>query len=185
MRVILVQKTENRLNLTQAACLYQLILQLIIGLKYDINIHRLFTDGDELAVFAEVVSKSYWGKDAIDNHDTVAYHDLMVREEHQEVKGNKAFVVKYKIANWYFASQQSADKFASAPQKYEPRYNGFCANALSLGEGLIPISGKVREFFGDQLHLFYAERGRQRWMKGEWQSSQKQANSAWQALRNG
>ena len=133
----------------------------------------------------EVVSKSYWGDKAIGSHDTVAYHDPQVRQTHQQVPGNKAFIVKHLDANWYFATQASADKFSADPEKYRPLYNGHCANALSLGEGLVPTSGKIWEFFGDQLHLVYAEAGRQRWLKGDWKNSQKIAAKAGIKLKNG
>jgi YHS domain-containing protein len=137
------------------------------------------------STFADVVSKSYWGDKAIGSHDTVSYHTPNAREHHLAVKGVKKHSVSYQGANWYFASQTSADKFAADPAKYKPRYNGFCANALSLGEGLITTDGQVWEFFGEQLHLFYAERGRQRWINGDWKSYQDDANAAWQNLKNG
>lgn len=137
------------------------------------------------SLFAEAVSKSYWGDKAIGSHDTVAYHDLSVRAEHKAVLGNKKFIVKYLGADWYFATAASAEKFQQNPAKYKPLYNGHCANALSLDEGLIPTDGHVWEFFGDQLHLFYAERGRQRWLEGDWQTYRKQADEAWEQLKNG
>jgi len=135
--------------------------------------------------WAEAVSKSHWGDKAIGSHDTVAYHDEKVMTTHQEVKGNERFIVKYSGANWYFASQTSADKFKQNPEKYKPVFNGYCANALSLGEGLINTDGSVWEFFDDQLHLFYAERGRQRWLQGDWQNYRQQADKAWLALKDG
>ena len=133
----------------------------------------------------EAVSKSYWGDKAIGSHDTVAYHDPQVRKDHRQVKGKKTFIVKYLDANWYFASQASADKFSANPAKYRPLYNGHCANALSLGEGLVSTKGKIWEFFGDELHLFYAEAGRQRWLKGDWKNYRKLADQAWSQLKNG
>ncbi|MCJ8300845.1 MAG: YHS domain-containing protein, partial [Pseudomonadales bacterium] len=119
------------------------------------------------------------------SHDTVAYHDPQVRKDHRQVKGKKTFIVKYLDANWYFASQASADKFSANPAKYRPLYNGHCANALSLGEGLVSTKGKIWEFFGDELHLFYAEAGRQRWLKGDWKNYRKLADQAWSQLKNG
>jgi hypothetical protein len=38
------------------------------------------------------------------------------------------------------------------------------------------------EFFGDRLHLFYAERGRQRWLNGDWRAYQRDADAAWEAI---
>ena len=135
------------------------------------------------SVYAEAVSKSYWGDKAIGSHDTVAYHTDQAKTAHKAVLGEKRFAIKYLGANWYFASQASADKFEANPAKYKPLYNGHCANALSLGEGLIPTDGKVWEFFGDELHLFYAERGRQRWLEGDWKSYRTQADAAWKKLK--
>ena len=135
--------------------------------------------------WAEVVSKSFFGDKAIGSHDTVAYHDESVREQHKEVLGSNKFIVEYSGANWYFASQSSADKFKADPAKYKPLYNGHCANALSLGEGLIPTDGEIWEFFGEELHLFYAEPGRQRWLNGDWKSYRKAADKAWLQLKDG
>lgn len=137
----------------------------------------------------EPVSTSFWSDTAIGGHDTLAYYQEKntgkknLSGSSPVAQGKKQFTVMWQGAEWHFASQASADKFAADPEKYVPRYNGHCANALALGEGLIPTSGKVWEFFGDELHLFFAERGRQRWLNGDWQSYQAQADQAWQQLK--
>ncbi|MEH6473146.1 MAG: YHS domain-containing (seleno)protein [Halopseudomonas sp.] len=131
---------------------------------------------------ASPVSTGHWGSTAIGGHDSVAYHAATVRTEHAEIKGDKRYLVEWHSAEWYFASQASADKFAADPQRYRPEYNGHCSNALSLGEGLIATDGTVWEFFDDKLHLFYAERGRQRWLTGDWQAYRDEADRAWQRL---
>ncbi|RKF17783.1 YHS domain-containing protein [Alginatibacterium sediminis] len=137
------------------------------------------------AIFAgEPVSKSYLDSIAIGGIDTTSYHQLEVQKSHKEIVGNSKFTVEWKDAKWHFASQQSADKFASDPERYQPTYNGFCSNALSLGEGLIRTNGTVWEFFDDRLHLFYAERGRQRWLNGDWKTYKQQADKAWAVLAN-
>ena len=130
----------------------------------------------------EPVSTGFWSNTAIGGHDTLAYYQTGLPGSSPTTKGTQQFVVQWQGADWRFASQTSADKFATAPQRYAPRYNGHCANALSLGEGLIPTDGSVWEFFGERLHLFYAERGRQRWLNGDWQAYQVTADKAWQAL---
>jgi hypothetical protein len=40
----------------------------------------------------------------------------------------------------------------------------------------------VWEFFDNKLHLFYAERGRQRWLNGDWKAYRQQADKAWQEI---
>jgi len=130
---------------------------------------------------AEPVSTSFLGNTAIGGKDTVSYHEPALRQAHAVRAGDKRFVVRYLGADWHFASQASADRFAAEPAKYRPHYNGFCANALSLGEGLVRTDGSVWDFFGDQLYLFYGESGRQRWLGGDWQTYRRQADTAWQA----
>lgn len=130
----------------------------------------------------EPVSKSYLGGVAIGGVDTTAYHLPAVRESHLEIMGSSKFTVEWKEAKWHFASSQAAAKFAADPARYQPQYNGFCSNALSSGEGLIATDGTTWEFFGERLHLFYAERGRQRWLHGDWQAYKKVADKAWAEL---
>jgi YHS domain-containing protein len=130
---------------------------------------------------AEPVSTSYLGNTAIGGQDTVSYYAPSVRQAHQVLTGDKLFEVQYLGASWHFASRESADRFAADPARYVPNYNGFCANALSLGEGLIKTDGTAWEFFGDQLYLFYGESGRQRWLKGDWNTYRGQGDAAWQA----
>lgn len=118
----------------------------------------------------------------IGGKDTVAYHDRTNRDAHKATDGRPTFTVQYLGHAWRFASQASADKFAASPQAYVPQYNGHCANALASDEGLISTSGQVWEFFGDKLYLFYAERGRQRWLQGDWQAFSKEADAAWKGI---
>lgn len=103
----------------------------------------------------------------IGGHDTVAYHTLS-REPHAKAEsGKKTWVVEYLGAKWHFATEENAELFAASPEKYKPAYNGHCANALSLGKGLVKTNGKVWEIFGEQLYLFYAGEGRKRWLSAD------------------
>ena len=131
---------------------------------------------------AEPVSKSRLGGVAIGGHDSVAYHELGREPQESAVSGAKSYIVKYKGAKWRFASEQSSKLFEANPEKYSPAYNGHCANALSLGEGLIRTDGTHWEIFEDQLYLFYAARGRDRWNDGNWQSYKQESDAAWERL---
>ena len=131
---------------------------------------------------AEPVSKSSFGGVAIDGHDSFAYHGAQAAAEHETLKGSKKYTVEYKGAKWRFASQENADAFAADPEKYSPAYNGHCANALSLGEGLIKTDGTHWEIFGDRLYLFYAARGRDRWLDGNFETYKAEADQAWQQI---
>ncbi len=135
-----------------------------------------------LAVAAEPVSKSRFGGVAIDGHDTVAYQQLQRDPQEAAIEGIKRYTVEYKGAKWHFASQQSSELFKAQPDKYSPAYNGFCANALSLGEGLVRTDGTHWEIFEDKLYLFYAARGRDRWTDGNWKTYKVDSDAAWENL---
>lgn len=131
----------------------------------------------------EPVSTGWISNAAIGGKDAVSYYAPDAKTSHQVLSGSSTYTVQYLGVPWRFASQASADKFAANPGAYVPQYNGHCSNGLSLGEGLIATNGAVWEFFGDKLHLFYAERGRQRWLTGDWQTYRRQADKAWQRLK--
>jgi len=136
------------------------------------------------SIAAEPVAKSKDGV-AIDGHDAVAYHSLERAPQATAIKGNSTLVVSYKGADWQFGSQKSADLFRADPARYSPAYNGHCANALSLGRGLVPTDGTHWEIFEDKLYLFFAARGRDRWMDGNWKTYKVDSDAAWAKLSGG
>lgn len=128
---------------------------------------------------SEPVSKSFFGNIAIEGHDTVAYHSAQANADHRAIKGKSDYVVEWKGAKWKFLNAESAKKFQEDPIRYSPAYNGHCANALSLGEGLVKTDGTHWEILEDKLYLFYAARGRTRWVDGDWKEFKKVADEAW------
>ena len=134
-----------------------------------------------LAQAAEPVSKSRRGV-AIGGHDSVAYHSIDRAPQANAVEGSKTYVVEYKGAKWRFGSKESAELFEADPERYSPAYNGHCANALSLGKGLVRTNGETWEIFEDKLYLFYAPRGRTRWMDGNWATYKIASDAAWEKL---
>ena len=131
---------------------------------------------------AEPVSKSRLSGVAIGGHDSVAYHQISREPQDSALEGAKSYVVKYKGAKWRFASKVNSELFAADPGQYSPAYNGHCTNALSLGEGLIRTDGTHWEIFEDQLYLFYAKRGRDRWTDGNWKTYKVVSDAAWEKL---
>ncbi len=135
-----------------------------------------------IAAASEPVSKSRISGIAIGGHDSFAYHQLEREPQAEAIDGLKAYTIKYRGAKWRFGSKESAELFAANPERYSPSYNGHCANALSLGEGLIRTDGTHWEIFEDKLYLFYAGRGRDRWLDGNWKSYKMEADAAWARL---
>ena len=137
-----------------------------------------------VGVAAEPVSKSRLGGVAIGGHDHVAYRQLPAEPHGEAVEGERSHAVEHLGATWRFASGEDAAAFAADPDRYVPAYNGHCANALSLGEGLVRTDGTHREIFDgdDRLYLFHAGRGRDRWVGGDWQDYRAEADQAWESL---
>jgi hypothetical protein len=133
---------------------------------------------------SEPVSKSYFGDIAIGGHDTVAYHGVAATNPHKAIKGSKTWKSKWKGANWLFTTEADRDLFAANPERYSPAYNGHCANALSLGEGLIKTDGTHWQIFETKLYTFYAARGRDRWMDGNFKEYKVESDKAWKAIIN-
>lgn len=127
------------------------------------------------------VSSSLFGV-AIGGKDSVAYHDAASAGSHDAVSGEKTWVHEWRGAKWRFASQENYQRFRADPDRYRPAYGGHCANALSLGEGLIKTDGSHWEILDDRLFLFYAGRGRQRWLDGSHASYRATADRAWQEI---
>ena len=146
------------------------------------TIFLLVCFGLNLAHSEEPIAKRGLSGVVIGGHDSVAYHLPENIESHSAKKGEKSFTVKYKGGNWRFISEEHARLFEANPEKYAPAYNGHCANALSLGEGLIRTNGSHWEIFEDQLYVFFAARGRDRWTDGNFKQYKKEADQAWQEI---
>ena len=65
---------------------------------------------------------------AIKGYDPVAYFT-----DGKPVKGDSRFTYTWNGAKWLFASQEHMDLFGKDPEKYAPRYGGYCAYAVSQG----------------------------------------------------
>ncbi len=76
---------------------------------------------------AEIVNTTTAGI-AVDGFDMLAYFELG-----HPAKGRADHSVIYKGAQWLFATPGHRNAFAADPARYAPKYNGFCAVAVSEG----------------------------------------------------
>jgi YHS domain-containing protein len=65
---------------------------------------------------------------AIRGYDAVAYFT-----DGKATKGKGEFRNTWHGAHWLFASAAHRDLFAADPERYAPRYGGYCSLALALG----------------------------------------------------
>lgn len=129
----------------------------------------------------EPVSTGFLNNVVAGGHDMTAYQGL--NADDQAIKGDKTYKVNWKGADWHFVSEEDSKRFAANPEKFAPAYNGHCANALSLGEGLIRTNGKYWAIFDDQLYLFFAPRGAKRWKAAaDYREYKADADRAWNEI---
>ena len=155
---------------------YQRLLSIILV--------SLMTLASPAAISDEAMNKDDATNIALHGIDVISYRDLNRNPWGEPSSGDKTYPVEYKGATWVFASKESADRFQANPEGFAPAYNGFCANALSIGNGLLATSGQIWEIFGNELHVFYAPRGRERWVNGDWKKFKADADAAWAELKH-
>lgn len=68
------------------------------------------------------------GGAAIGGYDPVAYFT-----EARPVQGSAEFQHEWNGARWHFASAENRDAFRAEPERYAPRFGGYCAYAVSQG----------------------------------------------------
>ncbi len=99
-----------------------------------------------------------WRGVAIDGTDPVSYF-----EEGRPVKGVKQHAAEWKGATWYFASERNRQTFLADPERYAPRYGGYCAWAVSRGHTASsdPEAWKIVD---GKLYLNYDLSVRKKWL---------------------
>ncbi len=113
---------------------------------------------------------------AIRGYDPVAYFT-----EGQAVRGTPQLSYRWKDADWRFASQAHLDLFRANPDRYAPRYGGWCAYAMSRGRyaSIVPQAWTIHE---GRLYLNYSKAIQRKWSK-DLAANVGDADRHWRALR--
>lgn len=99
------------------------------------------------------------GEFAINGYDAVAYH-----KQQKPVKGNSEFTAQWNGAKWRFASDENRSLFESDPERWAPRYGGYCAWAVS-NNYTAKTDPDAWSIVDDRLYLNYNRRIRKKWSK--------------------
>ena len=98
----------------------------------------------------------------LNGHDPVAYFT-----EGRPVKGSPQFSVDWDEARYHFASARNRDMFAAEPDRYAPRFDGYCTGSMAKGvrreadpEGWIVVDGRLY-VYGQVAFRDAAEKDRQ------------------------
>lgn len=86
---------------------------------------------------------------AIEGYDVVSYFD------NNPIKGKDTFSTIYKDVTFKFSSQKSLDTFKLTPDKYLPKYGGYCAYAIAVKGTKVSVNPKTYEIRNGNLYLFY------------------------------
>jgi len=95
---------------------------------------------------------------AIRGYDAVAYFT-----ESKPVEGSKAITKRWKGAIWRFASTTHRDMFEADPEKYAPRYGGYCAYGVAAQERLVKIEPELWTIVDGKLYLNHSDELQERW----------------------
>jgi len=112
---------------------------------------------------------------AIKGYDPVAYFT-----EQKPVKGSDGFKYVWNGAKWRFATAEHRDLFKADPEKYAPRYGGYCAYAVSQGK-TADIDPEAWTVFNERLYLNLNKDVQGLWMK-DMQEYIRKADENWPHL---
>ena len=112
---------------------------------------------------------------AINGYDPVAYFT-----EEKPVKGSSQFTSNWEGAKLQFASAENKAMFDADPEKYAPKYGGYCAYAVSKGytASTDPAAWSIHE---GRLYLNYSKSVRALWSARK-RHHIKQADKNWPSV---
>ena len=116
------------------------------------------------AVPALAASKPRWhtgdGEFVAGGADVVAYFGLAYRVP--GVDGDTAFATTWNGARWRFRNAENLALFQADPEKYAPKFGGYCAYALAKGS-LAPTDKNAWNVYEGALYLNYSRSIRGKW----------------------
>jgi YHS domain-containing protein len=96
---------------------------------------------------------------AIGGYDPVAYFT-----EGRPVRGSRRHRLAWNGALWFFASEEHLEAFAAEPERYAPRYGGFCAYGVAQNYK-VKIDPQAWSIVDGRLYLNYDRRVQQTWIQ--------------------
>jgi len=87
-------------------------------------------------------------KIVISDYDVVSYFNRNPK------KGNKAIFVNYKGIIFQFINKSNKELFLKNPQKFIPKYGGWCAYAMGATGEKVTINPTTYKIINNKLYLF-------------------------------
>lgn len=115
---------------------------------------------------------------AVRGADVVAYFSLIDGQD--AVIGKDTITAQYAGTTWRFSSTENRDRFIADPERYVPRYGGFCAYAVANGD-TARIDPDAWHINDGKLYLNYSKRIGRKWL-GDRDHYIQQADQKWPEL---
>ena len=112
---------------------------------------------------------------AIGGYDVVSYH----RMQHP-VEGSEELTHEWRGVTWRFANATNLRLFTADPDRYAPRYGGYCAYALARG-ALTPTDPNAWTIYHGKLYLNFSAKVRAKW-RADIDSHVVSADGKWPAI---
>jgi len=115
-----------------------------------ITLFLLLFSASFVVVAADQDINKNWRSIAIKGYDPVAYFTLG-----KAVQGKSRFEYRWHDARWRFASEEHLHMFSENPERYAPRFGGYCAEGMALGRKA-SIDPQAWLIIDDELYLNYS-----------------------------
>lgn len=109
---------------------------------------------------------------ALGGYDVVAYFT-----EGKPVAGRADHEAHWNGARWRFASAEHRERFLKEPERFAPRYGGYCAYAVSRGY-TAPVAPEAWRIVDGTLYLNYSKDVQKLWER-EIPANIKKADANW------
>jgi YHS domain-containing protein len=96
---------------------------------------------------------------AIGGYDAVAFFS-----EQKPVKGSSEYSAAWNDAKWLFSSEANMDNFIKSPEKYAPKYGGYCAYGTAEGHKA-PTEADTWTIINGKLYFNYNQEVKSLWNK--------------------
>jgi hypothetical protein len=106
------------------------------------------------------VNLGHFNKLAMNGYDVMTYWRGGKPRE-----GDRAITYRYKGATWVFVSAENRRALAAEPEKYAPRYGGYCPYAAAQGR-FSDVDPFAWQIYQGRLHLNYGPRVQRDWGSG-------------------
>ena len=110
---------------------------------------------------------------ALKGYDPVSYFS-----DSGPVQGSDEFTFEWADAEWRFATEDHREQFAANPERYAPRFGGFCSFAVSKGF-TADISPDAWYIADQRLYVFADQNVRDQWVSGLAEGSLATSEANW------